>query len=114
MLQIPSRPGRFGVAGERRVRGTERGGQRQRIAIAHAVLKNPTVLVLDRGQIVEEGARADLLRRNGVYERLPQIQRRDGEDITAALARQRGETREGGSEANATTLEPKDPNPGRG
>ena len=44
------------------------------------------LVVLDRGRIVEEGTHAELLRRGGVYARLFQMQWRDGEDITAALA----------------------------
>ncbi len=47
-------------------------------------------VVLDRGQIVAEGTHAELLRQGGVYARLFQMQWRDGEDITAALAAMAG------------------------
>ena len=62
---------------------------RTTLIIAHrlsTVQRADRLVVLDRGRIVEEGTHAELLRRNGVYARLFQMQWRDGEDITAALA----------------------------
>jgi ATP-binding cassette, subfamily B, bacterial MsbA len=62
---------------------------RTTLIIAHrlsTVQRADRLVVLDRGQIVEEGTHAELLRRGGVYAKLFQMQWRDGEDLTAALA----------------------------
>jgi ABC-type multidrug transport system fused ATPase/permease subunit len=42
-------------------------GERQLLSFARAVAANPSVLVLDRGQIVEMGRHADLVRQGGLY-----------------------------------------------
>ena len=62
---------------------------RTTLIIAHrlsTVQRADRLVVLDRGQIVEEGTHAELLRQGGVYAKLFQMQWRDGEDVTAALA----------------------------
>jgi subfamily B ATP-binding cassette protein MsbA len=62
---------------------------RTTLIIAHrlsTVQRADRLVVLDRGRIVEEGTHAELLRLGGIYARLFQMQWRDGEDITAALA----------------------------
>ena len=71
---------------------------RTTLIIAHrlsTVQRADRLVVLDRGQIVEEGTHAELLRRGGVYARLFQMQWRHDEDISAALAAVgTGETRD--------------------
>jgi ATP-binding cassette, subfamily B, bacterial MsbA len=62
---------------------------RTTLIIAHrlsTVQRADRLVVLDRGQIVEEGTHAELLRRGGVYARLFQMQWRHDEDLSAALA----------------------------
>ncbi len=62
---------------------------RTTLIIAHrlsTVQRADRLVVLDRGKIVEEGTHAELLRRGGVYAKLFQMQWRDGESISAALA----------------------------
>ncbi|MGH7584241.1 MAG: ABC transporter ATP-binding protein [Gemmatimonadales bacterium] len=62
---------------------------RSTLIIAHrlsTVQRADRLIVLDKGQIVEEGTHAELLKRGGIYARLFQMQWRDGEDLTAALA----------------------------
>ncbi|MES1259411.1 MAG: ATP-binding cassette domain-containing protein, partial [Gemmatimonadota bacterium] len=61
---------------------------RTTLIIAHrlsTVQRADRLVVLDKGEIVEEGTHAELLRSSGVYARLFQSQWRDSEDITAAL-----------------------------
>ncbi len=62
---------------------------RTTLIIAHrlsTVQRADRLVVLDRGRIAEEGTHAELLRHGGIYARLFQMQWRDGEDVTAALA----------------------------
>ena len=64
---------------ERLVQRALEGVMRSRttIVIAHrlaTVQKADRILVLDRGRIIEEGRHADLVRRNGVYARLAELQ----------------------------------------
>jgi subfamily B ATP-binding cassette protein MsbA len=62
---------------------------RTTLIIAHrlsTVQRADRLVVLDRGRIVEEGTHAELLRNGGVYAKLFQMQWRNGEDISAAMA----------------------------
>jgi ATP-binding cassette, subfamily B, bacterial MsbA len=62
---------------------------RTTLIIAHrlsTVQRADRLVVLDKGQIVEEGTHAELLRRGGVYAKLFQMQWRHDEDLTEALA----------------------------
>ena len=62
---------------------------RTTLIIAHrlsTVQRADRLVVLDRGRIVEEGTHAELLRNGGIYARLFQMQWRDGENLSAALA----------------------------
>src|SRR6266851_2279776 len=62
------------------------GGQRQRIALARALVREPAILVMEGGQIVERGTHQELISVDGLYRRLVQTQfeekksRRDGTD----------------------------------
>ncbi|HEY4102192.1 MAG TPA: ABC transporter transmembrane domain-containing protein [Gemmatimonadales bacterium] len=62
---------------------------RTTLIIAHrlsTVQRADRLVVLDRGRIVEEGTHAELLRNGGIYAKLFQMQWRNGEDISAAMA----------------------------
>ena len=66
---------------------------RTTLIIAHrlsTVQRADRLVVLDRGRIVEEGTHAELLRHGGVYAKLFQMQWRDGESVSAALAELQG------------------------
>jgi ATP-binding cassette subfamily B protein len=43
------------------------GGEKQRIAIARVILKDPRILVLDSGRLVEQGTHQELIERGGLY-----------------------------------------------
>jgi subfamily B ATP-binding cassette protein MsbA len=61
---------------------------RTTLIIAHrlsTVQRADRLVVLDGGQIVEEGTHAELLRRGGIYSRLFQMQWRGADDVSAAL-----------------------------
>ena len=61
---------------------------RSTLIIAHrlsTVQRADRLLVLDGGQVVEEGTHAELLRLGGIYARLFQMQFRGDEDVAAAL-----------------------------
>jgi ATP-binding cassette subfamily C protein CydCD len=63
---------------------------RTTIIFAHrlsSVIGADTILVLDRGQVVERGTHAELLGHHGVYARLMAAQARDGVGATALEAR---------------------------
>lgn len=65
---------------------------RSTLIIAHrlsTVQRADRLMVLDRGQIVEEGSHAELLRRGGVYAKLFQMQFRGDDDVAEALAAMR-------------------------
>jgi subfamily B ATP-binding cassette protein MsbA len=62
---------------------------RSTLIIAHrlsTVQRADRLLVLDAGQVVEEGSHAELLRLGGIYARLFQMQFRGDEDVAAALS----------------------------
>lgn len=65
---------------------------RSTLIIAHrlsTVQRADRLMVMDRGQIVEEGSHAELLRRGGVYAKLFQMQFRGDDDVAEALAAMR-------------------------
>ena len=62
---------------------------RTTLIIAHrlsTVQRADRLVVLDRGQIVEEGTHAELLRHGGLYAKLFQMQWTAGDNVSAALA----------------------------
>jgi subfamily B ATP-binding cassette protein MsbA len=62
---------------------------RTTLIIAHrlsTVQRADRLVVLEHGQIVEEGTHAELLRHGGVYAKLFQMQWRGAENVTAALS----------------------------
>src|SRR6266566_1304831 len=69
------------VVGERGYRFS--GGEKQRIAIARTILRNPPILVLDEARVVESGTHEDLILAGGRYTTLAA---RDAELGTAAPA----------------------------
>jgi ATP-binding cassette subfamily B protein len=62
---------------------------RTTLVIAHrlaTVLKADRILVLDGGEVVEEGTHQSLIRANGIYARLARLQfHHDSEDLTVEL-----------------------------